>query len=105
MEKVGLPSSDRVLWKPNNFEGRMPKIRHRAWSRGDGRGHLSYVIASLRAKCWLVKWARPLAGMEERELRRRFTSDLGSGSNFAEKPFSDLTLHVQSNMKGLFKLR
>ena len=71
MEKVGLPSTDRVLWKPNNLEGRMPKIRHRAWSRGDGRGHLSYVIASLRAKCWLVKWARPLAGMEERELRKK----------------------------------
>lgn len=64
---VGLSSTDIVLWKPNNLEGRMPKIRHRAWSSGDGRGHLSYVIASLGAKCWLVKWARPLAGMEERE--------------------------------------
>ena len=91
MEKVELPSSDRVLWKPNNLDGRMPKIRHRAWSRGDGRGHLSYVIASLRAKCWLVKWARPLADMEEKELRRRFTSDLDSGINFAEKPFSDFS--------------
>ena len=64
-----------IIWARVNEEGTKVHLRsnavepqranakakiERVWSAVDGRGHLSYVMDAPRAKCWLVKRARPL---------------------------------------------